>query len=34
MYEALGFEITGIEDEMLARSRRRPSRIYFSKSLI
>lgn len=33
LYEGMGFEMAAVEDEMMARSRRRPPRIYLSKPL-
>ncbi|CAM9815999.1 unnamed protein product [Pylaiella littoralis] len=33
LYQGMGFEMAAVEDEMLARSRRRPPRIYLSKPL-
>ena len=33
LYEGMGFELAALEDEMMARSRRRPPRIYLSKPL-
>lgn len=33
LYEGMGFELAALEDEMLARKRRRPSRVYLSKPL-
>jgi len=33
LYEGMGFEMAALEDEMMARSRRRPPRIYLSKPL-
>ncbi|CAM9547398.1 unnamed protein product [Scytosiphon promiscuus] len=31
LYQGMGFELTALEDEMMARSRRRPPRVYLSK---
>ncbi|CAM9464784.1 unnamed protein product [Ectocarpus sp. 4 AP-2014] len=33
LYEGMGFELAALEDEMMARSRRRPPRVYLSKTL-
>lgn len=33
LYEGMGFELAALESEMLAKSRKRPPRIYLSKSL-
>ncbi|CAM9139408.1 unnamed protein product [Ectocarpus fasciculatus] len=33
LYQGMGFELAALEDEMMARSRRRPPRVYLSKPL-